>query len=433
MQLHKDKDYFYQVKFIFVHRQLLLWAASLCHSLVQNITWQHFMTILFFLALIFLVIYCSLLLYYRKAWKSIPEPVSTPQLPIINYQLSITVIIPARNEAGNLYDLLTSLTHQTYPAALFEVIVVDDYSTDDTANIVKKFPAPNIHLISLKEILKDEKINSYKKKAIEAGIATSKGELIVTTDADCFMGENWLQTISAFYEIHHPQLIVMPVSINCSNKPIEIFQALDFMSLQGITGASVYKNFHSMCNGANLAYTRNAFKAVNGFEDIDKIASGDDMLLMHKIATQYPSGIRYLKSKEVIVQTQPMHSVKDFLNQRIRWASKANKYDDKRITAVLLVVYFLNVLLLVIPFLSLEKNHWSLINYQLSIINCWLLLIGIKTIIELFFLFPVAGFFNKRIILWFFPLAQPFHILYTVIAGFLGMFGSYQWKDRKVK
>jgi cellulose synthase/poly-beta-1,6-N-acetylglucosamine synthase-like glycosyltransferase len=410
---------------------------------VRHTTWQPIMTILFSLAFLLLIIYCGLLLYYRQAWKSIPEPVESSQLSIDNYQLSISVIIPARNEASNLYDLLTSLTQQTYPAALFEVIVVDDYSTDDTANIVRNFPAPNIHLISLKEILKEEKINSYKKKAIEIGISQSKGELIVTTDADCFMGKDWLQTIAAFYQTNHPQLIVMPVSINCGNSPVEIFQALDFMSLQGITGASVYKKVHSMCNGANLAYTRKAFDKVKGFEGIDNIASGDDMLLMHKISLQYPNGISYLKSKEVIVHTQTMHTVKDFLNQRIRWASKANKYDDKRITAVLIVVYLLNVLLLVIPL-------WSIVNRQSSMeesgvhtsfkfftihhspFTYWLLLVAIKTIIELFFLFPVAGFFNKRRLLWLFPLAQPFHILYTVIAGFLGMFGSYQWKDRKV-
>ncbi|MEO6405088.1 MAG: glycosyltransferase, partial [Ferruginibacter sp.] len=313
------------------------------------------MTILFLLAFLFLAIYCGLLFYYRRAWKAIP----TPPLPFSNsslpkYQLStkISVIIPARNEAGNLYNLLTSLTHQTYPAALFEVIVVDDYSTDDTANIVKNYPASNIQLISLKEILKDETINSYKKKAIQTGIKHSKGEMIVTTDADCFMGENWLQTIAAFYETNHPEMIVMPVSINCDNSPIEIFQALDFMSLQGITGASVYKKMHSMCNGANLAYTRKAFDKVNGFDGIDNIASGDDMLLMHKISLQYPGGISYLKSKKVIVQTQPMHTVKDFLNQRIRWASKANKYDDKRIMVVLSLVYLLNVCLLIIPLLS---------------------------------------------------------------------------------
>lgn len=181
-----------------------------------------------------------------------------------------------------------------------------------------------------------------------------------------------------------------------------------------------------MCNGANLAYSRQAFEAVNGFYGIDAIASGDDMLLMHKIAIQYPGAVHYLKSKNVIVKTEPVHSISAFFNQRIRWASKADKYDDKSIFRVLLVVYLLNVLLFVIPLVGLITGHWSLVIEGL-------LLIAAKTFFELVFLYPVAKFFGKQQLLWAFPVAQPFHILYTIIAGWLGKFGSYQWKDRKVK
>ena len=219
----------------------------------------------------------------------------------------------------------------------------------------------------------------------------------------------------------------MPVAIKSSHNALEIFQALDFMTLQGITGASVYKKMHSMCNGANLAYTRRAFDAVNGFAGIDTIASGDDMLLMHKIALLFPKGIAYLKSPNVIVQTAPVHSVKAFFAQRIRWASKADKYEDKRIFWVLLLVYFFNVMLLVLPIIG------SFVNGQWSVLQGWFLLLLLKTLAELIFLYPVAKFFRKQSLLWLFPLAQPFHILYTVIAGWLGKFGTYEWKERVVK
>ncbi|MEI9955738.1 MAG: glycosyltransferase family 2 protein [Ferruginibacter sp.] len=277
-------------------------------------------------------------------------------------------------------------------------------------------------------------MNSYKKKAIEIAIQQSSGELIITTDADCIAPKNWLQTIATFYQEKKPSFIVMPVAINCSNKFIEIFQALDFMTLQGITGASVHKKFHSMCNGANLAYTKKAFNTVNGFAGIDNIASGDDMLLMHKIFKQDANAVLFLKSKEVIVQTQPVHTIKEFFNQRIRWASKADKYDDKRIFGVLVLVYFFNVLLLALPFAALLKNiQYLMLNAQCSRLELWLFLLLIKTIIELIFLYPVANFFGKKKLLWWFPLMQPFHILYTVIAGWLGKFGSYKWKGRSVK
>jgi len=388
------------------------------------------MTFIFLFTFLLLFVYTGLLLYYRFGFKQIPvfqPPASNPQPSTF-----ITVLIPARNEAVNLPGLLNSLLAQTYPANLFEVIVIDDHSADETVNVVKQYAS--FRVCSLKDFIPERAINSYKKKAIEIGIQQSRGTLIVTTDADCYAGAEWLQTIASFYETNQPKLIVMPVVINCSKRPIEIFQALDFMTLQGITGASVYKKMHSMCNGANLAYSRKAFEAVNGFAGIDTIASGDDMLLMHKIAVQFPGGIAYLKSPEVIVQTEPVHTVKAFFNQRIRWASKADKYEDKRIFWVLLLVYFFNVMLLLLPVLAFTHTFLWTMNYTAwTIIITWLMLMLLKTIAELLFLYPVAKFFGKQRLLWLFPLAQPFHILYTVIAGWLGKFGSYEWKERLVK
>ncbi|MFZ1305498.1 MAG: glycosyltransferase [Ferruginibacter sp.] len=391
---------------------------------------------LLIILLVIFGLYSLLILYYWKSWTSIADfsPDSYRESNVdFKPSTRITVIIPARNEEENIAACLDSICSQSYPMELFEVLVVDDHSTDNTSAIVNSYADKNVKLISLKDFVTDE-LNSYKKKAIEIAMAQSTGELIVTTDADCFVKENWLLTIAAFYEAYQPQFIAAPVSIDCSNKFIEFFQALDFMTLQGITGASVHKKIHSMCNGANLAYTKKAFEAVNGFAGVDHIASGDDMLLMHKIYKLHPNKVMFLKSKEAIVQTAPVHSVKEFFNQRIRWASKADKYDDKRIFAVLFLVYVVNVLLLLLPVFALFNNlQLSLVIGHWSLMGLWLLLLFIKTIAELIFLYPVATFFGKQKMLWLFPLMQPFHIVYTVIAGWLGKFGSYSWKERKVK
>jgi len=388
-------------------------------------------TILIYISLILLLGYSALLVYYRKSWGSIPDFKVEA-----NSKLStkISIIIPARNEEENIGYCLQSIIEQSYPAHLFEVLVVDDHSTDNTAAIIKSYASQNVKLISLKDYLSANEINSYKKKAIEISIQQSNGELIVTSDADCIFPKNWLTTIASFYESKRPAFIVMPVLISYGKKMIEVFQSLDFMTLQGITGASVHKKFHSMCNGANLAYTKEAFIAVNGFKGIDNIASGDDMLLMHKIYNQFPNNIEYLKSREVIVTTNPVSTIQEFFNQRIRWASKADQFDDKRIFIVLIIVYFLNVLMMVLPIVALISNRSiSIMNIQLSMFNFYASLLLIKTIFELFFLYPVAKFFNQTKLLWWFPIAQPFHIVYTVIAGWLGKFGKYTWKERSVK
>lgn len=388
------------------------------------------MAVIVIISLALFITYATLIVYYRQSWAAIPDykPV------FVTAATKISIVIPARNEALNIQACIDSILNQTYPKNLFEIIVVDDFSTDNTAVLVQAYALANVRLIALKDYVEANSINAYKKKAIETGILYASGDLVVTTDADCIVQPTWLQTIAAFYEEKNAAFIAMPVRYYGNKNFLEIFQALDFMTLQGITGASVHKKFHSMCNGANLAYSKKIFYEVGGFNGIDNIASGDDMLLMHKIFKHSPKKVFFLKSPCIIVDTLPMPTVKQFFNQRIRWASKADKYDDKRIIVVLVMVYFFNGLLLALPIIVLFSNpHFSLLTFHFSLITFWVALVALKTLVELIFLYPVAKFFKQQKLLWWFPVAQPFHILYTVIAGWLGKFGSYQWKERRVK
>lgn len=337
-----------------------------------------------------------------------------------------TVIIPARNEEGKIGKCLQTVLNQNYPSHLFEVIVADDYSTDNTAGIIKSLQQEfsNLHLLQLEKMLHQKKINSYKKKAIELAIQQAKGDWIVTTDADCFVTKDWLSNFNNFIQQHNAVFVAAPVKFINMGSFISIFQCLDFMSLQGITAASVHHGFHSMCNGANLAYNKKVFYEVDGFKGIDNIASGDDMLLMHKMYVRYKKQVHFLFSQQSVAETEPMKTWKDFINQRIRWASKADKFDDKRILAVLIFIYFFNLSFLILPIAVVwYKNVWVY----------WLLMIAAKTIIELRFMIPVAHFFKEEKLLWWFPVMQPFHISYTIIAGWLGKFGKYTWKGRLVK
>ncbi len=338
---------------------------------------------------------------------------------------TFSVIIPARNEAANIENCIQSILNNNYPASLFEIIIADDFSTDATPEIVQQLQTKfsNIQIISLKNIIA-ENINSYKKRAIELAIAQSKFEWIVTTDADCVVPENWLQLLNAYIQKNKVVFVGAPVMFNRCNNFLSIFQCLDFLSLQGITAASVSAGVHSMCNGANLAYKKSAFYDVDGFKNADHIASGDDMLLMHKIKLKYPSGIGYLFSDKAIVLTDPMPDWKRFLNQRIRWASKATSYKDKRVFWVLMLVYFTNLFLLLLFLICFFRPQLLLV---------LLLLMLTKTLFEMPFMYRVAKFYSLQKLMAWFVVMQPFHILYTVVSGWLGKFGTYNWKGRKVK
>lgn len=369
--------------------------------------------ILLYIIIVLFAIYSLLIIYYWLAWRSIPVFRILPTSP----QAKLSVIIPARNEEANIGLLLDALEKQSYPGELFEVIVVDDHSTDATENIVRQYSF--VKLIQLKE----QGINSYKKKAIETGIAAATGDLIITTDADCVPPADWLKIIASFKEEKKSVFITSPVVIDCNSSLLEVFQAMDFMVLQGITGATVHKNKLTMCNGANLAYERKVFNEVNGFAGIDHIASGDDMLLMHKIWKKYPDRVHYLKSKDAMVATQPMKTWKSFFYQRIRWASKAKNYDDKRILPVLLLVYFFNLSFLVLAVAGFFCSY-----YWLYLGALWIA----KTIIEFPFFISLADFFGKRWAIKLFFFFQPLHIIYTIVSGLFGQFGKYEWKGRRV-
>lgn len=372
------------------------------------------MVILLIVILLF-VLYSLLIISYWLNWKSL-----SPFIPAEKrLQLKLSVVIPARNEEANIGKLLAALEKQTYPRSLFEVIVVDDHSTDATAEVVRKFTG--VQLISLNE----DNINSFKKKAIEKGIQAATGEMIVTTDADCLPQPPWLEMIVACKEKNDSLFIAAPVSLHTENKNLlTIFQQLDFLVLQGITAIAVSKKQFAMCNGANLAYDRKAFYEVGGFDQVDQIASGDDMLLMHKIWKKYPNRLHYLFSTDAITSTEPMHTWKNFFNQRIRWASKARFYEDKKIFLVLLLVYLFNF-----SFLALAIAGFINPQYWILLLILWVA----KTIIELPFVTAVATFFGHRSLLKYFFFFQPLHIFYTIVAGLFGQFGKYEWKGRRVK
>lgn len=368
------------------------------------------------------ILYAILILLYRY-WL-LRLPVFIPKEKETHTFFS--VIIPARNEADNIPHCLVSVLSQNYPSALFEVILINDHSTDETEALVRELQNRfvNLRLLNLAERIQDRQLNAYKKKAIELAIAESKGEWIVTTDADCMVQSDWLRLYDAYIQEKNPVFVAAPVMFTSPGGFLANFQLLDFISLQAITAASVSAGFHTMCNGANLAYRKNVFYEVGQFRGIDQLASGDDMLLMHKIKLQYPQDLGYLYNPGSIVTTAPMPDWKSFLNQRIRWASKAASYQDRSIFWTLSLVYAFNALLCLLFCVGLFIPDGLLY---------WLLLVLAKTLLEYSLLIPAARFYGETTVLGWFPIMQPFHILYTVVAGWLGKFGSYEWKGRTVK
>jgi peptide/nickel transport system permease protein len=376
---------------------------------------------LFTVTICLLAAYGVLMALYTKGFWSMRAFVAGIKTPTNKF----SIVIPARNEAANIEACIAGILAQNYPTHLFEVIVIDDFSEDETAKIVASLALQhnNVRLLRLQDFTKDENIIAYKKRAIEITIEQANHAWIVTTDADCSFTNNWLATYDAYIQEHDCVMVAAPVTYKNTGGFLSIFQVLDFISLQGITAAAVASGSHTLCNGANLCYRKEAFETVGKFSGIDHLPSGDDMLLMHKMKQSFEGKIGYLYAADAVVTTAPSATLELFIQQRIRWSSKALGYQDKLIFWILLLVYLVNFSLLAyLPVTLIQTGN----------INKWLLLIGCKTIIELPFMYGSAKFFKQQKLLVWFLFMQPFHILYTVVAGWFGTFGSYKWKGRTV-
>jgi len=247
---------------------------------------------------------------------------------------------------------------------------------------------------------------------------------MVATDADCRMGSQWLSTVVGYFEQGDKVMISSPVTYFEEKSLFERMQTLEFSFLIGIGAAFIGNKRASTCNGANLAYRKDIFYEVGGFSGIDDLASGDDELLLQKIAERYPGRVGFVKSREAIVYTHAKHNLQSFLQQRRRWASKSTKYKDKKIIALAVGIWLFNLLLLISGLLSFYDGYF----FRLFITQFLL-----KALFEIFFLLPILGFIKRANLIWLVGIIMPLHIIYVVYVGIKGNTGKYAWKGRMVR
>jgi len=334
---------------------------------------------------------------------------------------TFSIVIPFRNESINLENLLISLLKINYPKNLFEILLVNDASIDDSSKIIeifiKKHPTLNVQLI---ENLRES--NSPKKDAINTAINISKFDWIVTTDADCEVPINWLQCFNSFIDENQSVFISAPVKFKQENSFLFHFQNLNFISLIGSTIGSFGIKKPFMCNGANLCYKKEIFQQLNGFEGNTNIASGDDIFLLEKMVFKYPTKTSYLKSKEAIVSTQSEKSWNSFFNQQLRWASKSGSYKNWFSKFVGLTIFTTNLAILIFG-LSLFFQP-----------NNWMFFIGIllqKMFFDILLIEKTAVFLNSKKSLQYYPLISVLYPFYIVLIATFSMFKNYEWKGRK--
>ena len=333
---------------------------------------------------------------------------------------TFSICIPFRNEAHNLPILLNSLYNLNYPTSLFEIILINDDSTDNFEQIIESFKLQNT-AINLKLITNKRKTNSPKKDALNYAVEIANYNWIITTDADCIVPVNWLLQFNAFIKKEAVLFISAPVQFKPQNSFLHHFQNLNFISLMGSTiGAfGIKKPF--MCNGANLCYSKNTFLELNGFNGNETIASGDDIFLLEKMIEKHASKTKFLKHTEVIVTTTSEKTWKSFINQQIRWASKSTAYKNNFAKIVSVVVFTTNVAALILGILAIVLPfYWQYL----------LLFFFLKISIDFILIFKTSLFLKNYKSLPFYLTTSLLYPFYIIIVSSLSLFKKYEWKGR---
>ena len=354
-----------------------------------------------------------------KAWRNLPD--YTGQTTDARARPSITVIIPVRNEAANLPHLLADLNAQTYPN--FSVIIADDASTDTTAALALAYVPVARYPLSVFTLANDPTVASPKKRAITQSIARTNSELIVTTDGDCRVGPHWLGAFADFYGQTGAQLISGPVAFTTNSTVFGSLQTVEFASLIGAGAATMAMGLPTMCNGANLCYRKAVFEAVNGFAGVDHVASGDDELLMHKIAERHPKGVYFLKNQAVIVETAAHSSVGTFYQQRKRWAGKWRTYTSVLPSLLAVFVFLSNMTPVVAVGLWLAGGLSGLATAGI---------VGLKLVPEFIYLQTILTFLQKKRAIAWIPLTQLVYPFYVLFFGLAAQKPGIVWKGRKL-
>ena len=325
-----------------------------------------------------------------------------------NNLIKVSVLIAARNEEKNIEKLLESLKKQSFSKELFEVIIVNDHSTDNTDEIINDFINKNKELDV--KLLKAEKTG--KKHAISQALHTAINELVIVTDADCVLNDLWIESIVGFYQEEKCKMILAPVLLSPAENLFEKMQVLEHLSLIGSTAGSASIGFPVMCNGANMAYERKAALEVEKFRKDFDIPSGDDMFLLEQFVKCYGhNNVKFLLSKSAVVKTKTCKTIKDFFRQRRRWVSKTKSYTSWKVIVTALIVLFFNlsiISLLVSAFFV--PALWSI----------YILLTLLKFFIDFPLLKNITNFMNQGSLLkWVLPLEiiYPFYAVFTALSG----------------
>jgi poly-beta-1,6-N-acetyl-D-glucosamine synthase len=328
----------------------------------------------------------------------------------------ISVIIPVRNEEENISACLESLAGQSLHRDRFEVIVVDDFSSDKTVALGETF-RKRFRAFS---IIRNAEGKYGKKSALEAGVNAAQGEIIAVTDGDCIVPPGWLAQIDRVFREKNPLLVTGKVSYKKTGRAWRHLLQAEQCALQIVSAGMMELHLPLLCSGANMAYRKDFFLQSGGYAN-DPYVSGDDVLLMQKAYRTDPERIYFLPIRDEGVETAAATGISNSIKQRARWISKWKAVSLAHARIFSALVLFTNMLLVGTAVLALANPAYISL-FFISILG--------KTAVDVLLLSLTVSLFHEPWLLVLVPAGELVYPLLALTASITGLTGKIAWKDR---
>jgi len=329
---------------------------------------------------------------------------------------NISVLIAARNEEEHLPDLIKSLISQNYPKENYEIIIVDDRSTDKTSELVKQFQCEYSNMKLLRIENESEQLLG-KKEAIDAGIRAASYNLLAFTDADCVPTQNWLKHINSHFT-EDTDVVAGYSYVHYKNRFFKYLKNLERSSLFAVIAGSFGWNWGITITAGNMAYRKELFEKAGGFGEIGKVRSGDDDLMIQKMR-KHIRCMKFMFHPDSIIETGRDQTTKTQMHQEIRRGSKW-RYYTLPIKILTLFIFMYYVIFI-----------WCFLGFLFSKISTMLFIIILilKILPEFLLLTLFLAKIRRLRLMWVFPIAELLYIPYFIYFGMKGTFGKYRWKE----
>jgi len=372
------------------------------------------MTTIIITLFIVTLLYSCMIILFRVGWALFEQD----KFLVSGDYKTVSIVVAVRNESSNIARLINCLSLQEYPTEYFEIVICDDFSTDNTVALATEMAAkyPNIKLVH------PDNSETGKKSALARGIQSTKGEIIVTIDADCHIAPGWLKSITPYFKDEKTEMVIGPVNIKTFKEDIFArFQAIEFLSLSAVTAGSAGLGHPLMCNGANLAFRRSGWLKSQDILKGKKYLSGDDMFLLQAIK-QKGGSVQFALNHDALVTTQPSKNIQDYFSQRARWAGKFSGYSDNLVKFVALLTGITNIALVIALPIALINSPWL-----------WAGAFAMKLVADLTLLEKANRFYKIPGFWRIYPFASVIYPAYVLMALTTSFTGTVKWKERHLK